>query len=268
MKCKMSITLAIFVLFLAVEFAFSQGISIMGSMGYALGRGGNDFDYSASYNSDYEQTSLEDHYLSIGKGLKLDGSLQVDINKGFGLRIGGGYSKMMPTLEVEMDYHDQPKPDTDEYQASIINIHCLAILTHKTAGLNPYAGFGGGLFFVNMSLEEQSYWGETLYEEKIEYSLGTTFGLLGVLGVESSLSDNLAFFAELNLQQVAFTLNEWEITKAVADGEDVLDEVDVDGDKEGKQKVREFEKDSTIKETPPILQGSNVGIRLGLKIGL
>ena len=70
------------------------------------------------------------------------------------------------------------------------------------------------------------------------------------------------------MQQVSFTIKEWEVVKAEMDGEDVLDDVDVNDDKRGNQTTLEFEKDHVSKPTPWTMPGSNFSIRVGLMLKL
>ena len=227
---KKTITLlAILIIVMSTRLSFAQGISLYGSFGYGLGRGGNEWCSSSSFDDDWELKSIENHYLSIGKGIKLEGGFQVNLNENFGLRFGGGYSKLFPALEEEDKYQDQKYPDTDKRNASLFQLQCIGVLKYTKAKIHPYAGFGGGLFFANMSREGTMYlWGDEKYTDKVEYRFKPTLGFIGIFGFETSINTNLSFFAELNLQQVAFTIKEWEVVEAKEDGQDVLDEVDVD----------------------------------------
>lgn len=282
MKFKSYLIIVMLAIAISSGLSLAQEISLYGSLGYGVGRGGNEFDYSASYDEDYELTSIENHYLNIGKGMKLEGGFQFNLDSNFGLRIGGGYATLYPALESELDFKDQTNPDTDEYKASIYQLHCIGILKYKKTNISPYAGLGGGLFFANMNREGTMYliqssfdpvtfqinYNEIKYEDKVEYRFKSTFGLIGIFGIETLINANFSFFAEVNLQQVAFTIKEWEVVKAKEGGQNVLDEIDVDEYKDGNQAVLKFEKDSKNNETPWIMQGSNLGIRMGIKINL
>jgi len=272
MKITTHLTATAFIIVMTAGLSYGQGLSIYTSAGYGLGRGGTEWCTSNVYNNNYNLTSVDNQYLSIGKGIKLEGGVQVDINKNVGLRIGGEYSKMLPVLEDKDEYADPLEPDIDKYKASLLKVQCIAVFKHKAASIHPYAGIGGGLFLADMSREGiyhiYLWYGEIKMEDKVEYKFKPALGFIGLLGIETAITPELSFFAEVNLQQVAFRIKEYEVVKYSIDGEDSKDDIDLDEDKAGNQTTILFEEDSITEETPWVLQGSNAGIRFGFKINI
>jgi hypothetical protein len=243
-------------------------IGIFLSPGYALPLGGMEtFDgehFAAETYDNGDLTSVEDNYVSIGKGLKLEGGVQVAVDSHFAIRIGGGYSIFLPTLEIVEQGTDWK--DVQELKASVINVHAMGIVRYRAGNVIPYGGMGPGLFLASAT-SEMTYTEDAAEEfASSDISFDPAIGFVGVLGVETEINDKLNFFAELNLQQAAFKASEWEVKEYTVDGVDELDEVDVDPDTDGNQTVYEYEKDSTTKDAPPVMQGSNFGVRVGLKL--
>jgi len=69
------------------------------------------------------------------------------------------------------------------------------------------------------------------------------------------------------MQQVGFTIEEQELIKATEDGKDVRDKIDLDKSEPGNQNTKVYEKSSTKRQHPWVLQGSSIGIRVGVIFG-
>ncbi len=272
MKITNYLITALFITVMTAGPSYSQGLSLYTSLGYGLGRGGTEWCSSSVYNNSYDLTSVDNQYLSIGKGIKIEGGIQVNISENAGLRVGAGYSGMLPVLEDKDDYAYQMEPDIDKYKASLLQVQCIAVFKHTTANIRPYAGVGGGLVLADMSREGIyyiTYWnGDIKMEDKVEYRFKPALGLIGILGFEAPVTQGLSFFAELNLQQVAFRIKEYEVVEYYVDGDDTLDNVDVDDGQAGNQTIKVFEEDNPAEETPWVVQGSNAGIRFGFIISI
>lgn len=257
-----------------VEPAGADNLGVYGSFGYSLGRGGNFWASSFAFDNEYEVTRVEDHYLSVGKGLKFEGGVQKKVSENISLRVGGGYSRMLPSLEAKntgpSEYLWQDQISTGR----IIHLQGMLLVTSGSGTLRPYAGAGGGLFFAKMKLDGPTWvcfndgcsdFG--FVDMEIEYRFSRAIGLVAVLGFDYPLRGSSRLFVELNLQQVGFTLEERELIKATEDGEDVRDKVDLDPSDPGIQTKVVYEKDSLTRQNPWILQGSSIGIRVGFIIG-
>ena len=86
------------VLMITLFFLFSslkaQGVGFYGFGGYGLGRGGDHWCSSETFNSSWDVTSVQDHYLNILKGFLFVGGLQIDFSNHVSMRLVGEYSKM------------------------------------------------------------------------------------------------------------------------------------------------------------------------------
>jgi hypothetical protein len=257
-----------------IEQAAARDLGIYGSCGYSLGRGGNLWASSLAFDDDYEVKGVENHYLSIGKGLKFEGGVQEKLSKDISLRVGGGYSRLVPSLEAKNTGPSDYLWQDQTYTGRVIHLQGIVLFTADLKAVRPYAGLGGGLFFAKMKSEGPTW---VCYDEDcnsygfvdmdIDFRFSRTIGFVGVLGFDYQLQGSSRLFAELNLQQVGFPLEERELTKATEDGKDVRDKIDLDPSQPGNQTAVVYEKDSAKRPNPWILQGSSVGIRVGIIVG-
>lgn len=95
----------------------AQEIHFFGSLGYGLGRGGNNAFRQQVFLNDEKIFPVEDLYLSIGEGVKLDGGIQAALGKYVGVRVSGGYSR---TISQEAG--------ADEFDASLVHVDALLML--------------------------------------------------------------------------------------------------------------------------------------------
>jgi hypothetical protein len=248
--------------------AKAQNLSFFGAVGYAFGRGGNDFTTSTTYTNG-GLVKKEDHYLSIGQGLKIDGGLHIPFGKSFELRLAGGYSKMS-ALEAETIQQSSNVLEKYIYNASFFHFEALAIVIGDLGAAKFYTGAGGGLFFAEES-RAGSFTDFTFpikFEDKVEFRFNPAVGLVAVAGFKLPLAaNNLCLFAEAHLEQVSFLPTEFEYVQYKINGEDALSTIDVNRNKAGRQTKLEYEKNSTEKRTPFTFQGSSFGLRTGLQIG-
>jgi len=243
----------------------AQGVSVFGSVGYGLGRGGTYIGSSRTFSNSGDLISNEDHYASIGKGFKIDGGVQIAAAKSIAIRLGGGFSKM-PAIE-EKDTFSRSS-ETTTVNASFLHVDALLLVKTDIGSSRLYGGAGGGLFFASRSSEFDERDDSDQSQLKYEGGFDPALGFIGVAGIELPLGgSNMGLFIEANLQQVSFLLTEEEIVEAKVNGRDVLNQVDIDSDTPGRQTVYKYEKDSTTKEEPEVVQGSNIGLRVGLRIG-
>jgi hypothetical protein len=248
-----------------VTTSWAQGISVFGSVGYGLGRGGTYVSSSETYSADFDLVSKEDIYASGGKGFKIDGGVQIAAMKSVAIRLGGGFSKM-PAIEEKDTFPGSTETATANF--SFLHVDALLLVKTDLGSATLYGGAGGGLFFGSGSTEYNERDGSDQSVAKYEGGFDPALGFIGVAGIELPLgASNMGLFIEANLQQVSFLLTEEKIVKATENGRDVLSQVDLDFDTPGRQTVYKFEKDSTTKDAPEVIQGSNIGLRVGLRLG-
>ena len=257
-----------------IEPSAARDFGVYGSFGYGFGRGGDFWASSLAFDSEYELEGVEDHYVSIGEGLKFEGGVQEKLSENVMLRVGGGYSRLVPSVRAKntgpSDYSWQDQTLTGR----IVYFQGLLLLTSNRETVRPYAGAGAGLFYAKTKTDGPTW---VCYNEdctdfgfvdmEMECRFGGTIGFTAVLGFDYPLQGGTRLFAELNLQQVGFTIEEQELIKATEDGEDVRNKIEFSGSEPGNENMIVFEKDSTKRRNPWVMQGSSVGIRVGVKIG-
>lgn len=257
-----------------IEPLAARDLGVYGSFGYGLGRGGNFWASSLAFDDDYEVKGVEDHYLSIGKGLKFEGGVQDKLSENISLRVGGSYSRMVPSLRTKNTGPSEYSWQDQTFTGRVIHLQGILLFVKDSGTMRPYAGAGGGLFFAKMESEGPTW---VCYDEdcdsygfvdmEMEYRFGSTIGFVAVLGFDYKLQGSSRLFAELNLQQVDFTIEEQELVKATEDGVDVRDKIELYGSEPGNKNTIVFEKDSTKRRNPWVMQGSSIGIRVGVIIG-
>jgi hypothetical protein len=172
----------------------------------------------------------------------------------------------MPAIEEKDTFLGNSATTT--VNASFLHFHALLLVKTDIGSSKLYGGAGGGLFFLNGSSEDDERDGSNQSVAKYESGFDPAIGFIGVAGIELPLGGgNMGLFIEANLQQVSFLQTEDTIVEAKVNGRDVLSQVDRDPNTPGNQTVRKYEKDSTTKAAPDVVQGSNIGLRVGLRIG-
>jgi hypothetical protein len=247
----------------------AQVVRISGGGGYGWGRGADYYESGIEYDQTYEVAGKTDHYLSLGKGPRVFGAIELVLNRDLAVQLGAGYTPM-PDLEVLDTWPNQIEPDRKVLEAHTIDVHALLTARFRIGKWSFYAGAGGGYFIPRIQQESKVYWwgGEDLDRTTLEIRAGNSLGLIGVLGVEIAVMERISFFTEARFRQTSFELKEVEVTRYLRGDEDVLDQVDLDPDTPGNQTVVKYERNSIRYEAPEMLQGSGFAILAGLRLSL
>ena len=254
---------------LSISTLFAQNLSVYVSGGYGLPRGEDFWNSSMTYNDAYELTHKEDHYMSIGKGIQIEGGVIHPLHSKVNLRIAGVYNTMSPELVVERRYQSDNEVDSDTYSAKWMGGRLDVLFAHPFERITSYAGVGCGLFFAELKRQGKDYiTDQSLFQDEAVYRFHPALGLNGFLGVSKNISLKVSVFMEFYFQQMSFLAKEYEMLKAERDGISTLDEIDLNWEKPGNQTIQSFKKNSIKGNAPEVVQGSSCGIKAGIRIHL
>ncbi|MFC5269529.1 outer membrane beta-barrel protein [Adhaeribacter terreus] len=221
-----------------------------------------------TFNVSYEKVNV-----NFGKGIAAGGTIGYMFNPHVGAELGIGYLldgknevKSTRTTNGETDTHES------EMSSRMLLLQPALVISAGMEGINPYARFGmiaatGTVTGTDISMED----GEK-FEEESEVSGGWGFGLQAGIGAEFKLSDNMAFFSEVTMNNLSYSPDKGEITNATYNGRDVLGEYTTN-DKEvefvddlsfsSNDQPSESQPDKSLKFNMPF---SSVGVGVGIKL--
>ena len=181
---------------------------------------------------------------------------------------------MVPSLQAKNTGPSEYSWQDQTFTGRIIHLQGILLFTADLKTVRTYAVAGAGLFYAGIKSEGPTW---VCYDDdcnnygfvdmEMELRFGSTIGFVAVLGFDCQLQGSSRLFAELNLQQVGFTIEEQELIKATEDGKDVRDKIELDGSEPGNKNTIVFERNSTKRRHPWIMQGSSIGIRMGVILG-
>jgi len=244
----------------------AQNFSFHVSGGYGLPRGQNFLKSSMTYR-DHELTQIEDHYMSIGKGIHVEGGVFFPLFPRIDLRIAGVYNTMSPKIVVKRHYGSDNPDDSETYTANWMGGRVDVIFTHPFEKITAFAGVGCGLFFAKLTHREEDYiTDQSVFKYETVYRFNPALGLNVFLGLSKPVGSKVSMFMEIFFQQMSFLTKEQEMLKAEKDGVSILDEQDLDFEKPGNQNIQTFKKNSIYNNVPEVIQGSSFGIKAGVRI--
>ncbi len=199
----------------------AQGLYIntISSYGFSLAP----MSISANYNSNGVVESVRS---SFGKGFEFGAGMGYFFNKNVGVEINGSY-----LLGGKTEFTDASNPSTpadiETLKGRMIRIiPAIKFTTGKQ--FRPFTKFGFviglGCKLIDESIQ-YSYpaWSSMVRtEETSEFSGGLSFGFRGNLGIDLSVSDNLAVFGDVNFISQAWAPKKNVTTKYVVNGQDKL----------------------------------------------
>lgn len=255
MKTLSSLLIAAFFIVSACSAQTQDKFSIYTSLGYGFGIGGRLIDSSVSYNglTLLESTDLHQNY---GKGMKVEIGALFGIMHNVDLQTGFVYSWGIPYIEEtdQMIFGTAETNTTLKHKHSQFGIKVLVLPNFEVFKLfDAYAGVGIGVFF-NFSSAEVSRTGG--YEALITDSNKPSPAFLGCFGLDFPLNDILHFFVETGFEAMSSTMKETRITES--------DFTTSDYD----EKTIEYKEDSVGLSAPPKTPGSNINVRLGLRLNI
>ncbi len=215
-------------LVLAISFVsssmFAQGAYVSLNAGYGLGTSTMSLENYGFTNYTGKTNSYTDEqiFLSLGKGINLNGAFGLMFNENLGAEIGVSYL-MGSETESESSYSSG---GLDKYTISsnMLRVAPSLVFSSNMGGFSPYAKFGvligkGTIDFAN---EYTSSTGDESITE-VELKGGMSFGLNAAVGALFTLSDNMSLFGEINMDNMNYSPTEGEVTKATYNGESQLD---------------------------------------------
>lgn len=265
-------------LFLAQTEAKAQGAYVKLGGAYNIGVASE-----RNYNETATQTtsatnntfkvSYEKVNVNYGKGIAAGGTIGYMFNEHLGAELGLGYL-IGGKNEAKDTRTTNGNVETNESEASsrMLLLQPALVISAGMEGINPYARFGliaakGSVTGTNISTGSGDK-----YEQETKLSGGWGLGFQAGLGVEFKMSDNMAFFSEVTMNNLSYSPDKGEITKATYNNKDVLGEFTTN-DKEvefvddlsfnSNDMPSDSQPDKSSKFNLPF---SSVGIGLGIKL--
>jgi len=190
------------------------------NLGYGLGKSTMNIGDFSNYTY-LSPTSFKDEqiYLSLGKGFNFGVTAGDMFNKNVGAEIGINY-----LLGGKCTAEDKYENGTGEYslKAGMLRIIPAAKVSAGFEKINPYAKFGAVISFGTVKHEMKQTLGSITTTDIWCYKGGVAFGFMGALGVDYSINERIALFAELNTINQSYSPKKGELTEATYNGEDQL----------------------------------------------
>ncbi len=254
---------------------FAQGPYISFNAGYGMGTSTMSLDNYGftNYTSNPDSYTQEQIFLSLGEGININGAFGLMFNENLGAEIGVSYL-MGSETEAKDVYSSGDGLTTYAISSNMLRVSPSLVFSANMGGFKPYAKFGMliGKGTIEFKYEDNDPSGDE-YIRHAEFGGGLALGLNAGVGALFSLSDNMAIFGEISMDNMTYAPTEGEVTKATYNGEDQL------GDMTTSQKEIEFvdsytydysnppsdsEPSQELKHKFPYGKiGFNFGIRLG-----
>ena len=156
--------------------------------------------------------------LNYGQGVVGQAALGYMFNPNIGAELGFGYLAGAKT-ETKSVYNNRVENHT--YHARMVLLQPSIIISAGKEGLNPYAKFG-----LVAAKGKAVHLEETSHNSAIELEWHSTggwgLGLQAALGLEVGLSDQLAFFTELSMNNLTYAPHRSEVVMYRHNGADHL----------------------------------------------
>ena len=246
-------------------------------------------DINAAVGADFEPTSYSESLVVGTNGGGIIPALTVGymFNENLGAEITGSYL-LGSTTSAIATVQSPVGTLTNSLERSTSQIRVAPTLVVKGSGesVKPYAKFGAlipvaGETTSELIMSEPDFpaGGVTTEAGTIKTQGKITVGFQGSFGVEYPLSDNIAVFGEVAFQALSIQGKSSEITAFTVNGQDVLgllptsttminyvDELNLNSN--NLDLNPNFNPDQASEELRPVSPYSNVGINLGVSIGL
>ncbi|MBK0401960.1 outer membrane beta-barrel protein [Adhaeribacter sp. BT258] len=221
----------------------------------------------STYNVSYEKVNV-----NYGKGITAGGTVGYMFNEHVGAELGIGY---LIGGKNELKDIRTNNGNSESYESEVSSRMLLLqpalVISAGMEGINPYARLGlvaakGSVTGTDINMGDGDK-----YEQETKLSGGWGLGLQAGLGVEFKMSDNMAFFSEVTMNNLSYSPDKAEVTKASYNGKDVLGEFTTN-DKEtefvddysfnSNDQPSDSEPDKSSKFNMPF---SSVGVGVGIK---
>ncbi len=251
----------------------AQGAYVNINIGYGIGASSQNLS-SLNFNNYTRQnnfTTREQVNLSFGKGLNIGGTIGYMFNENVGLELGISY--LMGGKSVAKDIYSNRTVDYTIY-SNMIRFNPSLVIAAGFKNINPYAKFGmmigsGAIMYETLDYDDGDIW-----VTKSEYNGGIALGLTAGAGVLFNISENLSFFAEINMVNLSYAPTKGEITEASKNGADLIPNLTT------KERQIEFVESYTTEQGNPSPDSQpdklliekypfgSFGLNIGLKINL
>ncbi|MBN2103143.1 hypothetical protein JW835_03795 [bacterium] len=249
---------------------YGRKLSLYMSYGLAFGSKGSGLKGSNSVSTDLVPSQNHVKYPSIGVGRHMELGADVSVYQNWNVRLTGGYS-VTPTLEASSSCTGFVDEKSD-YTGHVWFGKCLLSYQMPVSFMHFYAGAGLGIFRamvkrqVDCQIANQE--GDSDYLLNGQYDFRTAPGFAGHIGIKVPVKGRFQLACELTFQKVKLSIDQCKIHTAIRDGENVLDQIDLDPDKPGSQNALSFGENKGMMSQNWQLPGSNVGFRAGLLINI
>ncbi|MBD3344092.1 MAG: hypothetical protein GF401_03415 [Chitinivibrionales bacterium] len=212
------LAVSLFLIFAVVSGVHAQDelLNLYASVGYGFPIGGRYVDSTYKYDSGNNPLTdeMDDHYLNIGRGIKLDIGAAYRVMENIDARLGLEYSGGVPSITKEVESIDGVGgTTTSKYKYSQFGIKLYAVPNFRIVELlDMYLGVGAGVFFNFTSMEiVRTTDGPDKYEAKVDFKNKPSFAFLGLIGANYPLNDFAWLFTEINFAAMNVTAKEREV---------------------------------------------------------
>ena len=206
--------------------AKAQGTYVKLGAGYNFGVGSiNSSNVTQNGSGSTGSNTFELVKTYLGKGVNAGAAFGYMFNENVGAELGIDY---LVGDKSEIEFKETSFHGTSEVYSRMLLLKPSLVISAGKEGLNPYARFGivaaKGTVHEKGTATLTSSSNITTEESELEYSGGWALGMQGGLGVEYNLSDNMAFYSELTMSNLAYSPDRSELTKLTENGADKLSE--------------------------------------------
>lgn len=230
-----------------------------------------DISNGSSGNNYY---TVEDIFVSLGKGLNFGGTIGFMFSEYVGMELGLSYLMGMKTA-AERTWHGGTETETETISSKMLRIIPAIVITPGLEGVNPYAKFGIVIGNGSINYEYEATYDGNITFAKVKFNGGMALGLNSAVGVQFVFSDILGMFAEINMVNMSYAPTKGEITEFTDNGIDQLPNMTV-SDKEFEfvnEITHSYEADPPEESQPTEMLKykypfGSVGVHVGLVISL
>jgi len=235
------------IVLMASGLSFSQFYVKLGG-GYNLGLNPDNLGANSTGGTS-EVTSYEAVNGSFGEGINFSGVLGYELASNLGLELDVIYK-----LSTEFEEKDQygSETSTTTMKGSFLAFAPTFVVSAPSQNVSPYAKIGLLIAIPTTEYEFVDNEGNT---GKATFNGGVEFGLAGGAGILVPISSKIDFYAEVDFVSFNWKPDEVEVT-------------DPDGETETFKFEDEWTSDDDNTEGPWYIPFSNVGLNVGVQIGL
>lgn len=222
--------------------------------GYALGTATQTL--GTDYDSNNKGTVVNG---SLGAGVHINAALGYHFTENLAAELGFTY---VLGSSIESKDVSTSQTNTQTLQGRSISFApALVFSTGFEETVAPYARVGALVALPSFTDERETTGAiQSTYKDR-SYG-GVAIGFTGALGLQYNISDNLAFFGELQFNALSYKPSKWEIEELTSDGIDILKDLPVS---EGTYEDELDAKPATDKKSSYQTPFSSIGFNIGLK---